>query len=177
MTHATHPRSAGRRLGRALRVTLDGLYALSLGASALSLLAIAALVLAGMVARWFGMVLPSSDQLAGYCVAASIFLGLPAAMRANAHIRVTLFIDRAPPVLRRLLEAAVIIIGLISMALLSRYATAMVGMSWRYHLVSSGLLPVPLWIPQATLLAGSATFSLALLDRLIQLFIGTKETA
>jgi TRAP-type C4-dicarboxylate transport system permease small subunit len=179
MTHGTHSHSAGQRLGRAFRAVLDGLYTLSLAASAASLLAIAGLVLAGMVARWFGMVLPSSDQLAGYCVAANIFLGLPAAMRADAHIRVTLFVDRAPPALRRLLEAAVIIIGLITMLLLSRYAAAMVGMSWRYHLVSSGLLPVPLWIPQATLLAGSATLSIALLDRLVGLFAGAepKEVA
>lgn len=175
MTRGPHSRSAGQRLGRAFRSILDGLYTLSLAASAASLLAIAGLVLAGMVARWFGLILPSSDQLAGYCVAASIFLGLPAAMRADAHIRVTLFVDRAPPALRRLLEATAIIIGLVTMALLSRYAAAMVGMSWRYHLVSSGLLPVPLWIPQATLLAGSATLCIALLDRLVGLFVGSQS--
>ncbi|WP_198034234.1 TRAP transporter small permease [Acidihalobacter ferrooxydans] len=158
-------------MGRALRVTLDRLYALSLVASAISLLAIAGLVLAGMVARWFDMVLPSVDQLAGYCVAASIFLGLPAAMQANAHIRVTLFIDRAPPFLRQALEFLVLVIGLIVMLLLSQYAAAMVMMSWRYHLVSSGLLPVPLWVPQSTLVAGSAMLSIALLDRLFSLLV------
>lgn len=166
-----------RWFGRACRRALDVLYALSLAASALSLLAIACLVLAGMVSRWLGMVLPSSDQLAGYCVAASIFLGLPAAMRADAHIRVTLFLERAPTPVRRLLEGAAPAIGLVVMAPLTWYAAAMVGMSWRYHLLSSGLLPVPLWIPQATLLAGSATLCIALCDRLYGVFANRESGA
>lgn len=164
-----------RYAGYAVRALLDTLYALSLAASALSLLAVAALVLAGMVGRWFGVVVPSADQLAGYCVAASIFFGLPAALRADTHIRVTLLFDRLPRTARWLLDLSTTAAGSVLVVMLTYSAAGMVNLSWRYHLVSSGLLPVPLWIPQTALLAGSAILAVALIERFLTRLFGAKR--
>ncbi|MEI8632394.1 TRAP transporter small permease subunit [Vibrio sp. PP-XX7] len=44
-----------------------------------------------MVGRWFGVIIPSSDDFAGFLLAASSFLGLAYTFRAGGHIRVSLF--------------------------------------------------------------------------------------
>ncbi|MFW2589845.1 TRAP transporter small permease [Sagittula sp. SSi028] len=140
--------------------------------AALSLLGIAALILAQIGLRLMGSQIPSADDFAAWGLSASIFLGLPAALVHGDHIRVTS--------LRQLLPAK---LGHIADILASGFATAMMGWvawaifayveeSWVYNDVSQGIVAVPLWIPQSGMLVGSVLFAIALAERTLRLILG-----
>ncbi|MDZ7810156.1 MAG: TRAP transporter small permease subunit [Arhodomonas sp.] len=56
-------------------------------AAALCLAAIAVLILAQTVGRVLGFSVPSANELAGFCVAASTFLALAHTLNHGGHIR------------------------------------------------------------------------------------------
>lgn len=80
------------------------------------ILLITLLLLAQIVGRLFGFIVPSAEDFAGYALAASTFLGLAYTFREGGHIRVTLVIQRFSPVSRKWQEG--VILGL-SLALIS----------------------------------------------------------
>src|SRR4051794_23834160 len=83
------------------RRVLDRVYELSGCLAGLCLVAIAVLVLAQIVGRLLGILVPSADDFAGYAMGASVFLALAHTLRAGGHIRVSLIIDRLGPRARR----------------------------------------------------------------------------
>ncbi|MBV7395886.1 TRAP transporter small permease [Mameliella sediminis] len=140
--------------------------------AALSLLGIAALILAQIGLRLMGSQIPSADDFAAWGLSASIFLALPAALVHGDHIRVTS--------LRQLLPEG---LGRMADILAAGFATAMMGWvawaifgyveeSWRYDDVSQGIVAVPLWIPQSAMLLGSILFALAFAERTLRLLLG-----
>ncbi len=72
---------------------------------------------------------------------------------------------RARP--RRILEFWALFAGLA----IAAYATWALGtlayFSWKFGDVSSGLLPVPYWIPQAAMTLGLTTLCVALIDEIV----------
>src|SRR5690606_30720167 len=83
---------------------LDAIYVCAGILAGVFLVMIGVLVLAQVVARTFGATAPGADQFAGYCLSASSFLALAYTLRHNAHIRVTLVLDRLEAGARRILE-------------------------------------------------------------------------
>lgn len=77
-----------------MRRVLDGLYRLCGWLAAFFLVAIAVLILLQVGGRMVGVLIPSADDLAGFAMAASSFLGLAYALRAGGHIRVSLILQR-----------------------------------------------------------------------------------
>lgn len=147
-----------------MRRLLDGLY---LGAGILAgifLTLIAILSLAQIVGRALGFAAYSFDEFAGYCMAASSFLGLAYTFRANQHIRVSLLIDRLSGSRRRVWEVACLAVALTLLAFFTFFACEMTWFSFRVNDVSQGLVPVPLWIPQSGMALGLAVFTVALFD-------------
>lgn len=156
---------------------LDRLY---LGASALAaacLVGIALLVLAQIVGRWFGVVVPSAEDFAGYLLAAATFLALAPTLKAGGHVRVDLLWTRLPSRGRAAVESCVLLLGLLFAVWAAWHAGAMVVESWRFGEVASGHVPVPLWIPQAPMAIGLAVFALALLDTALQCVSKWRRTA
>ena len=129
-------------------------------------MAIAVLSLAQIGGRLLGFAAHSFDEFAGYCMAASSFLGLAYALRANEHIRMTLVLHHTRGRVRRGLEIACLALGALLVGFFTWYACDMLWFSYTSQDVSQGLLPVPLWIPQAGMAAGLAILLLALLDDL-----------
>ncbi len=78
-----------------MRRALDGLYSATGFLAAVSLLAILGLVIAQMVARWSGGLLPGGATYAGYAMASASFFGLAYTFVNNEHIRVGLLIDKS----------------------------------------------------------------------------------
>jgi TRAP-type C4-dicarboxylate transport system permease small subunit len=166
-----------------MRKILDELYRLALWLSALCLVAIALMVGAQLAGRIvdgalklvglpvFGFVILSLSEIAGYLLAAASFLALAGTLKAGAHIRVTMLLAAFGEATRRYIE----LLAFGATAAFSAYMTWNIGrfayVSWRFHEVSPGLIPVPLAIPQAAMAAGIALMTIALVDEFVTVLL------
>lgn len=163
-----------------MRRLLDGFY---LGCGALAatfLFAILAVVVAQVglnivdfvaqraTGRAIGLLIPSYASFAGYFLASSTFFGLAYAFNAGAHIRVTLVLGQMPAGPRRVSEiwSAAIAAGI--SGYFAWYAVSLMRESLRFGDVSSGLVPIPLWIPQLAMALGTVALAVATVDRTIR---------
>lgn len=151
---------------------LHGLYRLSGWLSAISLMAICALILAQIAARSLGTMVPDSDEFAAWAMAASGFFGLPYALHTGAHIRVTSALRFLPDGLKRGTELTANLIGLAIAAYFAWHASLYVFESWQFNEVSPGLLALPLWVPQSSMVIGTVLLALAFVERLACVLTG-----
>lgn len=126
---------------------LRKLYTLSGLLAGLFLILICVIIVAQIVARQFGTMIPSTDEFAAYSMAASGFLALPYALMRGAHIRVELLFRLLPQRSLFAVEVMGNLIGLLIAAYLAWYCALFVLESYAFNEVSSGLLPIPMWIP------------------------------
>jgi TRAP-type C4-dicarboxylate transport system permease small subunit len=150
-----------------VRAALELLYRTSGRLAGFFLIAIAVLSLAQIGGRLLGFAAHSFDEFAGYCMAASSFLGLAYTLRASEHIRMTLIVHRTRGAARRTLELACLAAGAFLAGFFAWHASDMAWFSYTTHDVSQGLVPVPLWIPQTGMALGLVVLLVALLDDLI----------
>lgn len=150
-----------------MRKLLDWLYTGSGVLAGVFLILIAALSLAQICGRLFGFDAYSFDDFAGFCMAASSFLGLAHTYRRNEHIRVAILIDRLSGGRRRALEMLCLAASTFLTAYFAWYAADMVLFSYQNNDVSQGLVAVPLWLPQSGMALGLAIMTIALLEDLV----------
>lgn len=154
----------------------EKLYQCSGLLSGLCIVIITLLLLAQIIGRFFGFIVPSAEDFAGYALAASTFLGLAYTFREGGHIRVTLLIQRFSPVPRKIQEGTILILSFGLLCFLSYACTFMVYESYIYDEVSYGYIPVPLWIPQVPVALGVIALNLAVLDALLTALRGKEPT-
>ena len=155
-----------------MKKALDWLYTGSGILAGAFLVLIALLSLAQICGRTLGFAAYSFDDFAGFCMAASSFLGLAHTYRRNEHIRVALLIDRFSGGTRRVLETVCLTASTFLVGFFAWYAT---DMAWTSHVindVSQGLVPVPLWLPQSGMALGLIIMAIALLDDLTAVLAG-----
>lgn len=171
-----------------LRGLLDRLYGAGFMLAALSLVAIALLVLVQVLGRVIdktllalgqepvGIAITSLSELGGFLFVGAVFLALAGTLRAGGHVRVTLLIHSVPASFARLFSAAALVLalGLCGFALYS--AGVQAWDSWAFNAVSFGMAKFPLWLPQAVMVLGLALFWVALLDELVTLLSGSDPT-
>jgi TRAP-type C4-dicarboxylate transport system permease small subunit len=167
-----------------MRAALDTLYRLSGWAAALLILGICALVTAQVALNAtdkvigamgmppLGLTIPSYADFTGFFLAAASFLALASTLRSGGHIRVGLLLDRLPVAARRWVEASCLGAAAAVALFFTWFIGALAGGSLRFNDLSSGMVAVPLWIPQAAMTAGLAVLSLALLDDLAAVLAG-----
>lgn len=163
-------------LARRLRKVLDLLYLSCGGVSAVFLLAILGIIIGQMACRWLGLQFPGSTAYAGYCMAASSFFALAYTLNNNAHIRVTLFIQRLSRRSRRGADLWCLSVALFLASYLAFYACKNVYISHLIHDIAQGQDATPLWIPQSAVAIGSVVFAVALADHLIQTLFKTDHS-
>ena len=149
-----------------LRRALDALYLGCAVIAALLLAGIGVLISAQIVGRFFGLVVPSANEISGFFLATSTFLALAYSLRAGTHIRVTLLVSRLPGGAQRVATALALLVAAALCAYFTWYSGAQTLESWRYGDLSDGLIGVPLWIPQSSMTVGLAVMTVALLDEL-----------
>ena len=159
-----------------MRASLDAVYKGSGLLAGFFLVAIAIMSLTQIGGRLLGFAAHSYDEFAGYCMAASSFLGLAWTLRTNEHIRMTLAIGGMKGGRRRAME----IICLAAAAAITGYfawsSAEMVWTSYSLNDVSQGLVPVKLWIPQSGMALGLAVLLLAFVDDLLVVASGGKAS-
>jgi TRAP-type C4-dicarboxylate transport system permease small subunit len=116
--------------------------------------------------------IPSYADFAGFALASASFLALAHTLRRGAHIRVMLLTDRLPRRMHRALEVAALALGAAVAATATWYMMGLIGESWRYGDTSSGIVAVPLWIPQAPVALGLGLLTVALVHTLVEVWRG-----
>ncbi|MEM9970218.1 MAG: TRAP transporter small permease [Pseudomonadota bacterium] len=154
-----------------LRRSLDFLYNASGIAAALCLIAILALIVVQMLARWTGEVFPGAPDYAGYAMAAASFLAFANALNKGAHIRVSIVLNAVGPKARRIINIWCFAIGAAVAWYFVYYAWRFVYFSWRFNDISQGQDKTALWIPQSVMLFGAAVLAIALTDHLVSLIV------
>jgi len=153
-----------------VRRFLDGLYLTGGLIGAGFLILILVIIVAQMVARWSGFVLPGSTAYAGYCMAAASFFSLAYALNHGAHIRVTLLLSKMGR-FRRLGEIWCFGVATFLSGYFAWYAWAGVQTSIMINDISQGQDATPLWIPQIAMGLGTTLLFIAFADNLIRVFV------
>ncbi|MBE0529972.1 MAG: TRAP transporter small permease [Rhodospirillales bacterium] len=155
-----------------VRTIVDAVYRSSAMLAGLFLVLIAALVIAQIVARLFGVIVPSAENFSSYCMVASSFLALAYTLRINGHVRVSLLTSRFSGRFRILAEIPALAI---SSGLCGYFLVYAIDLAWQSYVLDdydTGLIPTPLWIPQMAIVIGLALLFVALLDDLLQVLRG-----
>jgi len=121
-------------------------------------------ILIWIVGEPIGIIIPSYSDFAGFFLAASTFLALAHTLRCGEHIRVTLLVRKAPKRWRRFLELWCLGISGLLAAYFTYYTASLVKDSLEFGDLSIGIIPVPIWIPQAAMLLGLVVLAIALFD-------------
>lgn len=164
-----------------MRNSLDKLYRISGALAALSLFMIMAIVFGQVVlniidfvaqktaGKSFGFLIPSYASFSGYALGFATFLSLGFGVRKAAHIRVTLVESTLNPKARRWTLTLVSLIGVVMGAMFSWSLGQLTYDSWMWGDTASGLIRVPLWIPQSVLTVGAIIFWIATIDTFIEM--------
>lgn len=107
----------------------------------------------------------SADEFAGYFMAASAFLALAYTFASDEHIRVTLVLERVAPSVRKVLERIAVTIAAGLAVYLAWHFCKLAWQSWQFDERSSGLIALPMWIPQAAMAFGAVAFCAAVAER------------
>lgn len=167
-----------------MRSWLDRLYRLSGWAAALFIIAICALVMAqvslnladkiavALTGEAIGMTIPSYADFTGFFLAAATFLALAHTLKEGGHIRVSLMVQKLPDRYRGVAEIWCVVVAACLTIFFARYMLRLAHESFIYNDLSPGMVPVPIWIPQAAMLVGLIVLAIALLDELVRLLSG-----
>jgi len=151
---------------------LDRLYAAGAILAAVFLVLIAALTLSQVIGRMIGVLIPDAGDLAGYAMAAATFLALAHTFRSGGHIRVNLLLLHVPRPLRHVLECWCLILLAVLGGLFTAFSVMMVVESFTLGDVSTGMMPIPLWIPQSSMALGALLFELAVIEETVRVLRG-----
>lgn len=159
-----------------MRKALDALYEGALVGACLGMAMIAVLVLVQVLGRiidrvadWMGMdrlgiAIPSLAEIGGFLFVGAAFLALPATLRSAGHVRVTLALRSCGRTGERVLTACVLLAALGLAGFAGWHLGVQALTSFERGSLSYGLIPIPLWVPQAVMTSGVLLFALALLD-------------
>ena len=150
-----------------MNALVKSFYQFLLFLSGLAMVATFGIILLGVAARRFLWDIPGLDAYAGYAIAATLFLALPASLRHGDHIRVTMVLQRLPPRLLNVIEYWCLAAASALTLFFAFYAARLVWQSYTYHDVSAGADVTPLWMPQVLMLLGCIGLAVAFIDALI----------
>ena len=142
------------------------IYGFSAWAAAICLIAMTLLILAQIVARLLGVIIPSSEDFAGWLLSATIFFGLAHTFNTGGHIRVTLLLSKLPEKIRRVFEVFALLIGISIATFIAYYTSYTVYESFDFGDVTDTYLAMPLWFVQLPMAIGSVFLLFACIDSL-----------
>jgi TRAP-type C4-dicarboxylate transport system permease small subunit len=130
------------------------------------------LITAQIFARFVGVVIPSSEDFAGWLLSATIFFGLAYTFHEGGHIRVTMLLVRIGESKRRYLEFFNLVVGLLISGFLALYTAHTVYESYDFGDVTDTYLVVPLWMVQMPMAIGSLFLFVTMLDSFAEMITG-----
>jgi len=159
-----------------LRRFLDRLYLASGAVGALFVLFIFLLMIGQTVLRQFGVATGAVNDVVAWSCAAASFFAMAHAFKHGDFVRVTLLLEHVSPRVRHALEVACLAVGALACAYLAWWAGRFTYESWAFNEIAQGLLPIPIWIPQASFALGSVLLLVAVLDEFVRVLRGRKPS-
>ncbi|HEY3077824.1 MAG TPA: TRAP transporter small permease [Burkholderiales bacterium] len=157
-----------------MRRFLDRLYAAAGVAAAICLASVAVVMLLQAGMREMGLLFRGADDIVAWLCAASTFLALAYTFREGELVRVSLVLTQLAPRARRHAETACLGGALVVVGYATWAVSKFVYESWQFKELAQGLIQIPIWIPQLSLVVGSAVFLIAVLDELVAHLRGRK---
>ena len=159
-----------------IRRSLDALYLLAGYLAGFFLVAIFVLMMLLSVGREISLNVPSGDDFAGWSLVAMAFLGLAHTFKRGEMIRVGLLLERLHGRPRRIAELVSLTIAAAFLAYFTWQASRLAYDSWRFFDMSTGVISVPLWIPQLGMVVGLAILLVAVVEEWVIVARGAKPT-
>ncbi|PTM41985.1 TRAP transporter small permease [Bosea sp. 124] len=150
-----------------IRRSLDGLYLMAGYIAGVFLLVIFALMMLLSVGREINFNVPSGDDFAGWAFAAMSFFGLAHTFKKGEMIRVGLLLERLHGPARKLAELMSLAVAGTFIGFFTWQTGKLAYDSWQYFDMSTGVVSVPLWMPQLSLVLGLGTLLIAIVDEFI----------
>ena len=155
---------------------LRRLYDYCAYAAAVFIFLIFAVMIVSTALRELGVAAAGVDDVVSWMTAAAAFLAMAHTFRHGDFVRMTLVIEAVPTRVQRVMELLALSAGLIGTGYAAYWVVRSVYDSWRYQEMTTGLLVVPLWIPQVAFALGAVLMFVALLDELISVVRGAKPS-
>lgn len=133
------------------------------------------MVIAG-VGRQLNLAVSGVNDIVSWLCAAAAFFAMAHAFRHGDFVRVTLLLDSVSPRLRRILDVICLLIAAVSVSYLTWSATAFTYESWEFNEMATGLVVIPIWIPQSTFVIGCWLLLAAMIDELVTVVQGGKPS-
>ncbi len=159
-----------------MRRKLDGLYALTGYLAGLCVFVIFAVMMVTTVMRTFGLPTGGTDDIVSWLTAAAAFYALAHTFKHGDMVRVTLLLESLGPRARHATELVALLVGTAFTGYMAVSVAIAVYDSWAYHDMGTGLIVMPLWIPQTSFLVGSLLLFLAVADELVIVLRGRRPT-
>ncbi len=147
--------------------SLNNLYNFSGYIAAIFLIFIAVFILTGIASRIFGFYIRGLAEYSGYCMAASSFFALSYTFINGGHIRITLFLEKATGIKKRVLEIWSLIVTTIFAGYMSYYFIKMLKISYEFEERSEGADEILIWIPQSSVAIGATLFFICVFHQFI----------
>lgn len=159
-----------------LRRWLDRIYlaAGALGAGFIVLICV--LMVAQSIMRELGLRTGAINDIVAWFCAAAAFMAMAHAFKHGDFVRVTLILEKLPPRRCRQLETVALSIGAVAVGYLMWAACSYTYESWEFNDMATGMVALPMWIPQMSLVVGAVLFTLAVLDELYLVLQGQQPT-
>ena len=124
--------------------------------------------------REIGRSTSGMDDLVSWMCAASFFLAMAHTFRRGDFVRVTLMIERLSGRTRVVFEATALAIASVFTGYLAWWAVRYVYESWKFKEISTGVISVPIWIPQLSFSIGATLLFIAVVEQLWEVLRGRK---
>lgn len=159
-----------------MRKFLDRLYDGAGALGALCVFLIFVLMIVAGVGRQVNWHVSGVNDAVAWLCAAAAFLAMAHAFRHGDFVRVTLLLDSVGPRTRRALDVLCLLIASVSVAYLTYAATSFTWESYEFAEMATGLLVIPIWIPQASFVVGCWLLLIAMIDELVGVVRGEKPS-
>lgn len=141
--------------------------------AAAAILAMAGITAAEVIARsFFDVSFELADELGGYLLVATVFLGLGPALAGGAMLRVEMVEQRLPAPIRRVLDILFHLMALVVSGIAFYWIWQHVASSMRRETIAATWLETPLWVPQIAMPIGMALLIATLLVSLVRTLRG-----
>ena len=151
---------------KSLNSNLNKLYKFSGYVAAIFLILIAVFILIGICSRIFGFYIRGLAEYSGYCMASASFFALAYTFVENAHIRITLFLERLSGIKKKIVEIWCLGVASFFSGYLAFYFVKMLIISYKFQERSEGADEILIWIPQTSVAIGSFIFFISVLHQL-----------
>jgi TRAP-type C4-dicarboxylate transport system permease small subunit len=121
----------------------------------------------GSAMREMGFRTGGTTEVAAWMTAGAAFFGLAHTFKHGDFVRVVLLLESFGPKTRRAFEVLSLSIAVVFVGYMTYAVSLFVYNNYQFREMAGGLIVIPLWIPQMSLVIGCVLLFVALVDELV----------